>query len=55
MQLCNPVFVTPPQPHFLNAYQAAIQGLQDPEDVGTENGRNQTASGISTGPFSQLV
>jgi len=41
MQLCNPVFVTPPQPHFLNAYQAAIQGLQDPDDVGTESGRNQ--------------
>ncbi|KAA6428940.1 MAG: hypothetical protein FRX49_01050 [Trebouxia sp. A1-2] len=46
----------PPQPHFLNPYQAAIQGLQDSEDVGTdaESGRGQTASGISAVPFSGL-
>jgi len=43
-------------PHFLNPYQAAIQGLQDSEDVGTdaESGRGQTASGISAVPFSGL-
>lgn len=43
-------------PHFLNPYQAAIQGRQDSEDVGTdaESGRGQTASGISAVPFSGL-
>ena len=46
----------PLQPHFLNPYQAAVQGLQDSEDVGTdaESGRGQTASGISAVPFSGL-
>ena len=47
---------SPRQPHFLNPYKAAIQGLQDSEDVGTdaESGRGQTASGISAVPFSGL-
>lgn len=44
------------QPQFQNPYRAAIQGLQDSEDVGTdaESGQGQNIPGTSAVHFSQL-
>ena len=44
------------QPQFQNPYRAAIQSLQDSEDVGTdaEIGQGRSAPGTSVVPFSQL-
>lgn len=52
----NPAQLSLLPPRIQNPYRAAIIGLQDSEDVGTdaESGRGQTASGISAVPFSQL-
>lgn len=44
------------QPQFQNPYRAAIQSLQDSEDVGTdaETGQGRNTPGTSVVPFSQL-
>lgn len=50
--LFDPDFVTPLQPHLLDAYQAAAtQDLQDFQDAGTESGRGQTVCGVSIAPL----